>query len=157
MFSSKGFTSLRGIYSRVANSVKNVRNNSYNSRSMPSMSVPTVGVMVGCCALSFQIFVLYPWHHELSEQFNNLQVNIVLFFSKLPKYSHRIPPINLQRVIVKVEAITTDLDARLNKVIKLEEEVKLKERRILDKEEEILKAERDASAKLDILLSRQHL
>jgi hypothetical protein len=50
--------------------------------------------------------------------------------------------------------MTKALEIRLATVIKLEEEVKAKERRILDKEEEILNAERQTSAKLDLLLSR---
>jgi hypothetical protein len=57
-------------------------------------------------------------------------------------------------VVLKVDSMTAALDVRLATVIKLEEEVKAKERRILDKEEDLLRAEYQTSAKLDILLSR---
>lgn len=36
--------------------------------------VPIAGAFIGVCAFSFQVFVLYPWHHELSNQFEELQV-----------------------------------------------------------------------------------
>ncbi len=36
--------------------------------------VPIIGLVVGLCALSFQIGVLFPWHAELSAQFNALEV-----------------------------------------------------------------------------------
>ena len=53
-----------------------------NSRSMgqiPTRSnvytlVPMFGVFVGLSALSFQIFILYPWHYEISKQFEALEV-----------------------------------------------------------------------------------
>lgn len=40
-------------------------------------NTPYVGVAIGFTALCFQISVLYPWHHELSEQFTILEVNMI--------------------------------------------------------------------------------
>jgi hypothetical protein len=78
MFASKRITSLRGVYSRAAACSRNIRRASNEAgSSQPSVlrqNIPTVGLVVGCCALTFQICVLYPWHHELSEQFDKLQV-----------------------------------------------------------------------------------
>ena len=47
-------------------------------------NVPPAALIVGLCALSFQIGVLYPWHEVLSVQFNELEVSPYLtFFSYL--------------------------------------------------------------------------
>jgi hypothetical protein len=35
--------------------------------------VPVASITIGLVALCFQVFVLYPWHYELSQQFDNLQ------------------------------------------------------------------------------------
>ena len=35
--------------------------------------LPFVPIVIGTIALCFQIFVLYPWHIELSSQFADLQ------------------------------------------------------------------------------------
>jgi hypothetical protein len=35
--------------------------------------VPLVSTAIGLVALCFQVFVLYPWHAELSSQFADLQ------------------------------------------------------------------------------------
>ena len=35
--------------------------------------LPVVSVVIGACALTFQVFVLYPWHIELSKEFSDLQ------------------------------------------------------------------------------------
>ena len=94
--------------------------------------VPLIGVVVGLCAFSFQVGVLFPWHHELSVQFEQLQ-----------------------DVVVKVEKITASLDERMNTVVRLEEEVKAKERRILDKEEEILMVELKIAEQLNLLIQKQ--
>ena len=37
-------------------------------------NIPAIGICVGITALSFQLVMLYPWHFELSEQFDDLQV-----------------------------------------------------------------------------------
>jgi hypothetical protein len=34
--------------------------------------IPLVSLVVGLCALTFQITVLYPWHEELSREFHIL-------------------------------------------------------------------------------------
>jgi hypothetical protein len=36
--------------------------------------IPAFGICVGIVALTVQVFLLYPWHYELSSQFNELQV-----------------------------------------------------------------------------------
>jgi hypothetical protein len=39
-------------------------------------NLPVLGVAIGLTALSFQLFVLYPWHETLRDDFSNLEVNI---------------------------------------------------------------------------------
>ena len=39
-------------------------------------NIPIIGIAIGIMAFSFQIGVLYPWHHELSVQFDSLEVFI---------------------------------------------------------------------------------
>lgn len=56
---------------------------------------------------------------------------------------------------MKVEKITASLDDRMNTVVRLEEEVKAKERRILDKEEEILMVELKIAEQLNLLIQKQ--
>lgn len=38
--------------------------------------LPLIGIFIGSVALTFQLTVLYPWHDELSAQFDELQVRI---------------------------------------------------------------------------------
>ncbi|CAK89458.1 unnamed protein product (macronuclear) [Paramecium tetraurelia] len=40
------------------------------------MVLPKVNMFVGICALSFQAFVLYPWHDVISQQVEKLDKNI---------------------------------------------------------------------------------
>jgi len=35
--------------------------------------LPILSFFVGCAGVSFQIFVLYPWHEELSAEFKSLE------------------------------------------------------------------------------------
>jgi len=39
----------------------------------PLKWVPVVSVFIGLAAFGFQIFVLYPWHLQLSSEFADLQ------------------------------------------------------------------------------------
>jgi len=50
----------------------------FSSTSTPTRpsKVPIIGAVIGACALTFQVTVLYPWHEELSEQFETLQSKI---------------------------------------------------------------------------------
>lgn len=41
----------------------------------PLWWVPIVSTSVGVFALCFQVFVLYPWHLQLSNQFSSLEKN----------------------------------------------------------------------------------
>jgi hypothetical protein len=41
-------------------------------------TAPVFGLCVGLSAFAFQTCILYPWHEELSNQFNKLQVTNVL-------------------------------------------------------------------------------
>jgi hypothetical protein len=94
MFASKRITSLRGVYSRAATFARNVRNASTEAGSSTStlrQNVPTIGLVVGCCALTFQVFILYPWHHELSEQFDKLQVSSFSYFISDNALSSQLP------------------------------------------------------------------
>lgn len=72
MFSIRTFT---------ARSVKTVRNYStttFNSKNIfRKENIPTFGFVIGVVALGVQIFLLYPWHHILSDQFDELQVGIL--------------------------------------------------------------------------------
>jgi uncharacterized protein YybS (DUF2232 family) len=36
--------------------------------------VPTYALIIGSCALCFQVAVLFPWHEKLSEEFEALEV-----------------------------------------------------------------------------------
>lgn len=47
-------------------------------------NIPVYGAMVGVTALCFQIAVLYPWHHELSEQFEEIQVSACALLCACP-------------------------------------------------------------------------
>lgn len=38
--------------------------------------IPFISLLIGLCALTFQITVLYPWHLELSEDFKALAKKI---------------------------------------------------------------------------------
>lgn len=38
--------------------------------------VPTYALIIGSCALCFQVAVLFPWHEKLSEEFEALEVRI---------------------------------------------------------------------------------
>ena len=39
----------------------------------PLKWVPVVSVLIGLTALGFQVFVLFPWHVQLSNEFAELQ------------------------------------------------------------------------------------
>jgi len=39
----------------------------------PLKWVPVIGTCISIFALSFQLFVLYPWHLQLSSEFASLQ------------------------------------------------------------------------------------
>ena len=43
--------------------------------SGPLKWLPVVSVCLGTVALCFQVFVLYPWHLQLSSEFANLQIS----------------------------------------------------------------------------------
>ena len=38
---------------------------------------PIISVCIGAFALCFQVFVLYPWHLQLSSEFANLQASCI--------------------------------------------------------------------------------
>jgi formate-dependent nitrite reductase membrane component NrfD len=42
-------------------------------------NIPFYGTLVGLTAFSFQVAVLYPWHHELSSEFGEIQVMGISF------------------------------------------------------------------------------
>lgn len=54
------------------------RMQSSSASGLPKASVPLFGLAVGLSAFAFQTMVLYPWHDELSEQFDRLQVRFFL-------------------------------------------------------------------------------
>jgi len=63
------FTNFRRVASNFASSRKFNTDNIWAREN-----VPIYGALVGISALCFQMAVLYPWHHELSEQFGEIQV-----------------------------------------------------------------------------------
>jgi len=102
--------------------------------------LPLVGVMVGISAFSFQIGVLFPWHEELSTQFTALEVKNFFLCSQYIN--------TFQDVTHKIETYISDLHQNVADVKALVELVKIKERKVLDKEEEVLQ-------KLDHLLAEK--
>lgn len=38
--------------------------------------IPRLSLFIGLCAFCFQVFVLYPWHEELSKEFAKLAAQI---------------------------------------------------------------------------------
>ena len=46
--------------------------------SNPLKWVPVVSVFIGLAALGFQVFVLFPWHIQLSNEFAELQRNCLI-------------------------------------------------------------------------------
>lgn len=46
--------------------------------SNPLKWVPVVSTCIGLAALGFQLFVLFPWHIQLSNEFAELQRNCLL-------------------------------------------------------------------------------
>mmetsp|Transcript_36037 Transcript_36037/g.34104 ORF Transcript_36037/g.34104 Transcript_36037/m.34104 type:complete len:129 (+) Transcript_36037:109-495(+) len=76
---------------------------------------PIVGVFVGLSALSFQIVFLYPWHEIISNDFHALE-----------------------EVTKRIEIQEEKLSEKLDLLMIIENEVKLKEKRILISEQQIL-------------------
>ncbi len=91
-------------------------------------NIPYIGLFVGCCALAFQTMVLYPWHDKLSEEFDQLEHDIR-----------------------RVEKISAQLKHKMDEVIRLEQEVKAKERLVLDSSKEILSKIEQTKEKVEIL------
>mmetsp|Transcript_23480 Transcript_23480/g.24114 ORF Transcript_23480/g.24114 Transcript_23480/m.24114 type:complete len:130 (-) Transcript_23480:466-855(-) len=91
-------------------------------------NIPYFGLFVGACALGFQTLVLHPWHDHLSEQFDQLEERI-----------H------------KLDAFAQTLVIKMDEVVKLEEEVKIKELRVLDSSQEILSKIEQTEKKIKLL------
>ena len=47
-------------------------------RPNPFKWVPVLSTCIGLAALGFQVFVLFPWHIQLSNEFAELQRNCLL-------------------------------------------------------------------------------
>ena len=45
--------------------------------------LPLINLFLSTGALSFQVFVLYPWHEELSHRFNDLKNHVVFKTDKI--------------------------------------------------------------------------
>lgn len=99
-----------------------------NEKFFTKENIPTIGLLVGVSALCFQTMILFPWHQVLSDQFNDLELNIT-----------------------KMEKVATDLNTKMDEVIKLEKEVKAKERLVLDSSEKILNKIEQTNARVDSL------
>lgn len=109
-------------------------NQSNNSKFklLSKENIPPTALIISTIALCFQISVLYPWHEVLSEQFVVLEEQ----FKLLKNATHTI------------QEYAIDLDKKMDKVVQLEEEVKVKERKVLDREEDILNLERNILTKI---------
>mmetsp|Transcript_39 Transcript_39/g.53 ORF Transcript_39/g.53 Transcript_39/m.53 type:complete len:144 (-) Transcript_39:170-601(-) len=72
---------------------------------------PIVGVFLGCTALSFQVFVLYPWHEILTENFEALEA-----ITKKLEVTQAI----LHKKVDAVILLQADLNTRETKVLDLQ-------------------------------------
>lgn len=72
----------RRVFQRVQKATTNfTATRKFNTENVWAReNVPFYGALVGVTALCFQISVLYPWHHELSTQFTEIQVNRIFFY-----------------------------------------------------------------------------
>lgn len=61
----------------------------------------------------------------------------------------------MQKIVHRVAGISSALDSRLNEIMRLETQIKVKERRILDKEGEIYEAEINTLRKIDDIIELQ--
>jgi len=96
-------------------------------------NLPLVSLMVGVSALSFQVGVLFPWHAELTTQFTTLEVQckyLILKFFNWYWY--------LQSVTLKIGKEIEELHAKVTDLKVLVEKVRVKEKLVLDKEDEVL-------------------
>mmetsp|Transcript_22960 Transcript_22960/g.39700 ORF Transcript_22960/g.39700 Transcript_22960/m.39700 type:complete len:139 (-) Transcript_22960:160-576(-) len=96
-------------------------------------NVPTFGFVTGLIALSVQLVLLYPWHFTLSRQFDELQEKVL-----------------------QVEAESVRVSAKLDEVMKLEVDVKVKERAIMEASERILSSQTTTQEKIDELIKLTH-
>mmetsp|Transcript_29626 Transcript_29626/g.40706 ORF Transcript_29626/g.40706 Transcript_29626/m.40706 type:complete len:125 (-) Transcript_29626:178-552(-) len=62
----------RYVQRNTASKLKGVR--CFVDKSPVFKTIPIVGAFIGLSAFTFQVLVLYPWHHELSKQFDELNV-----------------------------------------------------------------------------------
>ena len=58
--------------------VESVRGVPFEHVRPPLWWVPIVSTSIGAFALCFQVFVLYPWHLQLSSQFSSLEKNCLV-------------------------------------------------------------------------------
>ncbi len=96
--------------------------------------VPTYALVIGSCALCFQVAVLYPWHLKLSEQFEELQVifsHFYVFLSRNRCYFRN------QKLTLQIDESSAALEKRMNDLIVYEERLREKETVVLAKEEAI--------------------
>ena len=93
-----------------------------------SNSVPLIGATIGLIALTFQISVLYPWHVELSNQFNSLESVTSNMKNQLKE---------LENQIVKLEKLEEQVRAREDIILEKEDKIILTEAKLLAKIEEI--------------------
>lgn len=84
-------------------------------------ALPYIALSVGVVAFSFQVTILYPWHHELSRQLSDITL-----------------------IVAEMKTQNGIIDHKLN-------EVKLKERRILEAEQTILNYEQAIMKKVDVI------
>jgi len=129
MFSRPLLSTHRLVYYK---SLRAATKRQFNTKNLLSRdNIPFYGTLVGLTALSFQIAVLYPWHHELTVQFAKVEDSVE-----------------------QLGILSKQLETKLDTVMQLEEQVKAKERKILDRGEEMLALELKVLEKIEELDSR---
>jgi hypothetical protein len=69
--------------------------------------LPIISFIVGIIGVSFQVFVLYPWHEELSYEFKDLEASIIRLDRTLEAQNPSVNRMTLNRITdkyVKVNA-----------------------------------------------------
>jgi septal ring factor EnvC (AmiA/AmiB activator) len=91
-------------------------------------NIPTISLVIGTCALCFQTMILFPWHQVLSTHFDSMERNVK-----------------------KMEAISNQLNEQLDELLKLENEIKAKNKIVSNSAQKILIELEDTDEKIQII------
>lgn len=81
---------------------------------LPAKRVPQLALLVGGVALTFQLTVLYPWHHELSDSFD--EVNKVIEHTKNEGIARKLLLETAKAEGNERKAIASRLDKQLSEI-----------------------------------------